>query len=407
MVLLARILGAEGRGLLAAILVYPQIMLALSEGGMRQAAINFIGQKKATDAEILSALIAYILIAGSIGYAAVFCLIYFFGNYDIQLTLIFIAAAILPFTLIVNALQGFLLGKEDINKFNKAIWIQKVLYVCALFLLYLLDNLTVTSALLITCLAAFFNVIQMFIYFKREYKTRLSMNWSVLANMFKAGLVYALAFFLIQANYKLDILLLSWMNAGSSVGEYVVSLQIGELLWQLPGAVLIILISKSANSNSKDMINSLCKTVRITFFVTFILSLGLLLATYYLAVPVFGNEYSNLFTLILLLCPGLVFATLFKTLNAYYAGQGKPQIALLIMFCSVFVNVVVNIILIPKYGASGAAIASSISYVISGVFIVLIFSHQEKISIRTIILISGSDLLEAKKMISKKKLRKI
>ena len=45
MVLMLKGLGVEGRGLLAGLLIYPQLLVSLLEGGMRQTATLYLGKK--------------------------------------------------------------------------------------------------------------------------------------------------------------------------------------------------------------------------------------------------------------------------------------------------------------------------------------------------------------------------
>ncbi|WP_248475634.1 hypothetical protein [Vibrio alginolyticus] len=41
----AKALGAETRGVLASMLILPQLMISIAEGGMRQASVYFLGKK--------------------------------------------------------------------------------------------------------------------------------------------------------------------------------------------------------------------------------------------------------------------------------------------------------------------------------------------------------------------------
>lgn len=390
-VLLARALGVEGRGLLAAVLIYPQLLIAITEGGMRQAATFFIGQKKASDAEVLGALLSYVIFAGIAGYLVVSSLMLFFDENQFSVAIIAIAATILPTSLAVNAFQGYFLGKQQIKNFNRVLLFQRFLYVFALIFLYVINMLTLFSVVLVTALAALYNAFQTFIYVNKTFHGKIKFNISVIFSMLKIGVVYAIALFLMQMNYKVDILLLNWLSSPVELGGYAVTVQLGELLWQLPSAVLTILMSRSANSYDNSMVPVVCKTTRLTLFVTFILSLLMLLSGYYLIVPVFGSDYSGVFFVLLMLTPGLVVATIFKTINAFYAGKGQAYYAIYVMGIAVFFNVLGNYILIPHYGGVGAAISSSISYLVSAIVIVFIFAFKESVNIKDILLIKRKD----------------
>lgn len=391
MVLIARALGAEGRGSLALLLVIPQLMVSIFEGGMRQASIVFIGKKKFPRDKILGAVILYVIFSSVIGYSVTLGLM-LISNDDFELLLIFVAASMLPFTLYVNSIQGLLLGDERISDFNKVLWHSKLLYFLLLLLLFYLDSLTVFSATICTVIAAIYNAIQGYRYLlgpsiNVSYDTRFT--WTML----KLGISYAIAMFLIQANYKLDILLLGWLSAKNEIGEYVVAVQFGELLWQFPAAVVVVMISRTANSkdNSLEMIGSIVKTCRVTFFVTLLSAIVLLIGVGLFAELILGKDFSRVFPILLSLSAGLVVATLFKSINSYFAGVGNPLVATKVMGASVILNIILNFILIPIYGAFGAGIASTVSYIISASMIVSIFCKKFKIPFKEILLIQKED----------------
>lgn len=390
-ILLARVLGSDGRGLLAAALIYPQLLLSFSEGGMRQAAVLFIGKEKAKQSEVVGALFSYIIVAGCLGFLLTFTLMLYLGDESFGLGLILAASLLLPFTLSVNALQGIFLGEQNLKSYNKVLWLQKLIYVFILVLLFLSDNLSVMTAVLTTTFSAFLNSSYTVWLLWINKKLDLEWRFSTLRSMFRVGITYALALFLIQANYKIDILLMSWLSTSEELGNYSVATQLGELVWQLPSAVLLVIMSRTANSRGDDIVNTVVISTRLTLFVTLILTILLVITSTFLVIPVFGSDYGLVYKLLIYMSPGLVFASLFKTLNAYFAGEGKTSIAIKVMSITVFINIVGNYFLIPAYGAIGAAISTSISYFVSGFIIVLIFSKSKNISIFDIIFIKSTD----------------
>ena len=63
-----------------------------------------------------------------------------------------------------------------------------------------------------------------------------------------------------------------------------------------------------------------------------------------------------------LLLPGIVFMAAAKVISSYLSGIGKPIYTTYIAAGAVIVTVILDLLLIPPYGISGAAIASSITY---------------------------------------------
>lgn len=390
-IFIARALGADGRGVMAALLIYPQLLVAITEGGMRQAAVLYLGQNRASDAHVIGALFSYMMIAGIVGYAMCYWLMFAFGEQEFSRIMMLIAAAILPVTLATNALKGVFLGKEKIKEFNKATWIQKVIYVAGIAVFYAFDALTVLTAVLMTLLAAAFNFLQALFYLKKKALFSFSLDFATFREMFGIGIVYAVALFFIQANYKIDVLLLSWLSTPSEVGNYAVAVQLGELLWQLPAAVLVVLMSKTANSKGSEIVDTLCKTTRLTLLITAVSSVGLLIASYYLIKPVFGVEFGDAFAMLVSLTLGLVLAAVFKSVNSYFAGKGNPYFTIKLMGAAVSINVVLNFLLIPKYGGIGAGIASTVSYTFSAIGVVIVLMIKEKVKISNVLFVKKRD----------------
>jgi O-antigen/teichoic acid export membrane protein len=79
------------------------------------------------------------------------------------------------------------------------------------------------------------------------------------------------------------------------------------------------------------------------------------------------------------LLPGILGITLSKIVSANLAGIGKPQYATYSSGITVVITVVLDILLIPPYGIVGAAIASSIAYLLSAVLSVMWFSRETNI----------------------------
>jgi O-antigen/teichoic acid export membrane protein len=380
-VLIARGLGVEGRGIYAALLIYPSLLNAITEGGMRQAAIIFIGKKKAPDAEIIGTLFTYIIFAGIGGYAAVYFLQFYFGDELFTHVMMLAAAGILPTTLAVNAIKGVFLGKERINQFNKANWLQKCLFVGLIAILYFSQTLTVTTAIMATLSAAIFNMAQALSFLRANETLSFRFKKEVFWPMFKLGIVYAIALSFMTANYRIDILILSWISLPSELGNYAVAVQLGELLWQLPKAVLVVLMAKTANSKGKSIVGTVAKTCRLTLLLTILSAIPLGIACYYLITPIFGIGFANSYIMLIYMLPGLILGALFKTIHSYFAGQGKPYITIWLMGFVVATNITLNFLIIPILGGQGAAIATSVSYIIAAVGSIVLFNVIEKVRI--------------------------
>jgi len=62
---------------------------------------------------------------------------------------------------------------------------------------------------------------------------------------------------------------------------------------------------------------------------------------------------------------GTLIFTLASTSNAILTAIGKPKVVAKIIIISAFANIIVNLLLIPNFGITGAAIATTLSYLIT------------------------------------------
>jgi O-antigen/teichoic acid export membrane protein len=95
---------------------------------------------------------------------------------------------------------------------------------------------------------------------------------------------------------------------------------------------------------------------------------------------VYGSKFSDSLQPFLLLLPGVTGFSLVTVLAAHIAGCGRPSINLVAAGVALVVTLSLDLMLIPRIGVPGAAIASSASYLTSAVVTAGIFSWMTHIS---------------------------
>jgi Na+-driven multidrug efflux pump len=94
--------------------------------------------------------------------------------------------------------------------------------------------------------------------------------------------------------------------------------------------------------------------------------------------------------------PGVIALVISKVLHPDISGRGYPLYAWKAFVFPLILNIILNFILIPIYGIYGAAISSTVSYVIGGVLYAYLYSKREKLFIRDLLIINKKDLEEIK-----------
>ena len=81
-----------------------------------------------------------------------------------------------------------------------------------------------------------------------------------------------------------------------------------------------------------------------------------------------------------------------QIITSFIAGTGKPWVILIIGIPALFINIIFNLIFIPLWGGTGAAIATDISYFIALAFTIIYYIRKYNISVYELIVIKKEDI---------------
>jgi O-antigen/teichoic acid export membrane protein len=118
------------------------------------------------------------------------------------------------------------------------------------------------------------------------------------------------------------------------------------------------------------------------------------LAALVVVVPVlYGSGFRGSVSLGFILIPGVSALGLAKVLSAISSGRGFPRYGLYCGAITVPITLALYVVLIPKFHATGAAVASTCSYVIATVITAVFFRRATSIPMRALVP-SRSDLVD-------------
>jgi Na+-driven multidrug efflux pump len=104
-----------------------------------------------------------------------------------------------------------------------------------------------------------------------------------------------------------------------------------------------------------------------------------------------GESFRGSISVLRILLAGVLLLTIFKVMNTDLAGKGKPWVSLKAMIPALLINISLNVLWIPEYGAQGAALASTVSYSIAALLFLYFYSKEVDIPITTILSYKKSD----------------
>ena len=185
---------------------------------------------------------------------------------------------------------------------------------------------------------------------------------------------------------RLNFALLAAWHGPAAVGVFSVAVLVGELLWNLPSALSPILVYSSAaggDAGARDRLAA--RAVRVGLVATTVVALPLGLAAGWLLPRLFGGEYAAAVPALRALLPGIVAFAPGAVLAGDFIGRGRPGWNAQASAFTLAVNLVAGLALVPRFGLTGAAWASTIAYASGAAWMVLRFRRASGLTWRELL----------------------
>lgn len=401
-IIYARVLGPEGNGLLAGVLIYPAIFISFATLGLRQAAVYFVGNDVKSTETIFSSVITVWLITSTISVIACIYILKYIAGSSYTPLMIALAVGAIPFNIFIDYASGILLGKNKVKDFATITWLPSLFRFLGAVLFVWIMGLGVAGALIAPMIAMIVMSGVMIYYLNKYISFNYTFDFKAIKSMISLGIVYSIALFVINLNYKVDQMLLEYLSTSYELGIYEKGVGMVEKVWQIPMLLGTIIFAGSANAKDSKLYSlKVAKLLRVSLLACFFILLGIGLVAPFLVTLFYGQEFFDSALVIQLLIPGVLFMVFFKVLNMDLAGRGRPWLSLIAMVPAVLVNISLNIYLIPEYGADGVAVASSISYTVAAFIFLFVYIKGTRLTFTEILTYRKDDFL-----IIMKKLRK-
>lgn len=164
---------------------------------------------------------------------------------------------------------------------------------------------------------------------------------------------------------EIDTIMLGLYSTNYEIGIYAVGKNIVNILPQISLAIAMgtMPVFAKIDKNNKDELRKLFfKIMKINTWLMISLISGILLLSGFLIPLIFGINYAQAVLPLQILTLFLVNRSFLIFLNQFLDYQGLARKRFFNSLISMILNVVFNMLLIPRYGALGAAIATSVSY---------------------------------------------
>lgn len=365
-VIVARWLGAQGVGELAVINVAVSTIVQLGSFGLPSSNTYFIARDRAHFRAAVINSFLFAMLIGSLFAVGLSAVAYsrpdWFGF--VSPDLIRIAAISIPFQLLTLIGLNILLAVGKIREFNLLDLVaQSFVLVNAVVVLIILRaglgqlvKLNTATSILASVVIAVLLI--------TTGKKLLDAKWRVSVALLRRMITYGLKFHIsILAGaiiFRADLLVVNHFRGAAEAGVYSVATQFSLLLMLLPGVIATLLFPRvTAEQDARG------ETTWLITRQTAIIMLACCLASIpfsFLLPSIYGAAFSDATALLLILLPGVYLVGLESVLVQHFNALGLPRAIPIYWALTLLVNLILVFALVQRFGAYGAAIASTVSY---------------------------------------------
>lgn len=367
-VIVSRILGPEDRGVYTYMLLLISFSLPILSFGFGSGVTYLVSSKKYLIKDILASIILISVFIGMLIGTSILLLwklnvLGEAGSKILPFEMMTLIGSIICSTIFFN-LSRILIGDSYFSKLNLLTLLQGLLSPVLIFFFVGVLSLKLKGA----ALNIFFVNAVLCVYLLKicldKYKPDYRFNAVFLRECVVYGFKGWFGDMAGRANVRLDQIILGLTSSASFLGIYSVAVFLVELIWLVPDSVGPILFNKiTAAENDEEKIKITYKANRILLFISFILAVPLFIGVVYFILPYgYGDKFIDARVPFSVLLPGSLLFITHKVITKILSGSGHIAASSKGMIYGSLFSIILYIILIPKYGLIGAAIASSLGY---------------------------------------------
>lgn len=367
-ILLARGLGPEGRGYYTLAILYPTLIVTFINFGLGSSSVYYIAQGKHTLKEVFSTDTMISLTLGVVGIVIGLLLPLLFPSRifpDVPQRFLLIALLLVPLNLFSGQVgTQVLLGARRISEFNLSTIINNLAFVILLAVSLLVVKADVMGAVSANILStAFFCILLFILVYRIAGGFSFKFSRAYLRDAISYGSKTYLGSIISFLNYRIELFMLGIMMPAAALGYYSVAVGLAERLWLVSQSAAMLIFPTIAAEQDEGKRNQFTPVIsRNVLLITFLGALAFFLISPWLITLLYSESFQQTIQLFRILLPGVVFLSGSRVLANDIAGRGKPLLNTYVGGFGLLIQVGMNLVLIPRYGAAGSAAATSLTY---------------------------------------------
>ena len=380
-----RFLGPEQFGALSYAIAFSGIFSSLASLGLDGIIIRELSQKNESRDNLLGTAFLLKLCGAVLAYSSIIILIFLIKSTDYNTIFL---VAIIAFGLFFNSFDVIDLWFQSQLKYKFTFYARNTAFTISsiLKIIMILLNAPLFYFAIITTIEVFFGAAGLIFVYKLT-KNNLK-NWT--ASLLLAKQLMAVSWPLIIAGFakfiyvKIDQVMLGTMLNNKEVGIYSAAIKFSEIWYFIPGAIyasVFPVLAEYKTKNERLFFLKYKKVCSIMVLISVIIALIMTFLSNYLINLLYGKEFIQAGPILSVHIWAGVFVFIGVAGSIWTMIEGLQKFQLFATGLGGITNILLNIILIPRYAGMGSAFATVISYAIASYLVYFFAPKNRKVAL--------------------------
>ena len=380
----ARYLGPANYGILAFALALNGIFGVIANFGLDPLTVREVARDKSLARKYLANGIVLKLIFGSLTFLIVFLVVNLLGYPEITRKVVYIITLSTIIAGISNLFNDIYQAFERMEFISIGQVLQSVLSlvfaiaairlglnVVYFAMIYLIVNLTALGYHVVVTTLKFL-------------KPRIEVDLSFWKSVVREAWPFALTAAFVGMYYYSDSVMISYIRGNFEVGIYNAAYRLAMVFSLIPQVYFTSVFPNMARTYRKNKIfeELVIASLGLMSLACFLVGIAGTIFSKFLILVIYGEEYYQSIPIFSLLIWSIAISFINTSLANVLDATGNQHLNSLRMALGIVFNIMLNLILIPKYGAYGAAVATLITRIFIGILLWYLIVEKLKLRVR-------------------------
>jgi O-antigen/teichoic acid export membrane protein len=383
-IILARALGPHDRGILALVLLLPSTMMTVTKLGLTQANVYCVRREGAPIGNVAANSLALGLGLG----LGIGTLAWLFRSTLLSTVMrqvpawaLLLALARLPSLLIDNYFCGVLQAANNFSLYNRRTVFGATAILLAVVGLRVTWHLDLLTSVLVYTITTTVVVVALLVGTARLVHFRLQPDWSLLTRQLRFGMKSYTQILAMHLLFRIDVYMVAYFLDAAQTAFYSLALHFTEMILEIPQAVGWVIYPRLASSDKEDVHRLTAQACRRTVLLTALGGLAAAVLGPFIVPLWYGKAFAPASKPLMIATVGMVMMSVFTIITRDFTSRNKQAVNIRAGAVALVSNVALNVFAIPALGISGAALATSVSYSLAALMVIIPYHRESGIAL--------------------------